>query len=85
MGSYFGDCDLFPDLVNGLPSSSTERDSTGIADADSHFFVLQKDAFNKMSNVFHTEFKEIAILARKRRKRHRLLIKTLVAKVQQIF
>ena len=40
VGSYFGDCDLFPETLNGVPQANIERDSTAISDTESQFFVL---------------------------------------------
>lgn len=65
--------------------SNSERDSTAISDTESQFFVLQKEVLNKMQQTFEKEFGEIETLARKRRKRHKKLIKNLVRKCRQIY
>jgi hypothetical protein len=61
VGSYFGDCDLFSEhsAPTATAVSNTERDSTAISDTESQFFVLQKDALNRMATVFTSEFQEI--------------------------
>lgn len=58
-----------------MPLVQPNRDSTAISDQDSQFFVLQKEAINKMSNTFYAEFKEVENLAIFRRRRHTMLIR----------
>lgn len=43
VGSYFGDVDVFNESFAG-----TYRDSTAVSDAESKFFVLQRDSIVKM-------------------------------------
>jgi hypothetical protein len=76
---------LFPELINGVMQSNFERDSTAITDDESQFFVLQKEAFNKMSHSFQPEFKELQELANYRRERHRKLKAALFEKVKKLY
>lgn len=59
VGSYFGDVDLFQDNKKRGCELTAERDSTAIAEQDCNFFVLTKEPFNKMRQVFFAEFSEI--------------------------
>lgn len=57
VGSYFGDVDLFQDKRKN--QLTAERDSTAIAEQECNFFVLTKEPFTKMKQVFFTEYSEI--------------------------
>ena len=81
-GSYFGDVDLFQDKRKS--QLSAERDSTAVAEQDCNFFVLTKEPFTKMKQVFCAEFAEIQTLALKRRTRHGFLIQSLINKVRAV-
>lgn len=60
----------------------TYRDSTAVSDAESKFFVLQRESIVKMQQVFHNEFNEIKQLAKLRKARHKKLIDDLISNCQ---
>ncbi len=48
---------------NTIAVNNTERDSTAIVKAESHFFVLSKESIIKFAVLFPHEFEEVAVLA----------------------
>jgi len=77
-GSYFGDSDIF------RKSNHLERDSTAIAECESHFFVLSREVIIQLRKTFPAEILQMSELAKKRKLRHQQLIKALKIKVDFI-
>jgi len=68
-GSYFGDVDILVDSTTHL-----DRDSTGIAAEESHFFLLSRQSITELKKVFSKEIIEMEDLAKVRRAKHKRLI-----------